>query len=100
MPTLVLKSRLIFPMKFQLSTPAASVAANLLADRIAFSHQLHFVEGAIYKMLFIHIPTLAADEATEVLWHFTDVGFLERQGLTYRVTKKLLDALASESKNS
>lgn len=87
-------------MKFQLSTPAASVAANLLAGRIASSHQLHFVEGAIYKMLFTHMPTLGADEATEVLWHFLDQGLLERQGLTYRVTKKLLDALDAGAENT
>ena len=84
-------------MKFKLSSPAASLAANLLASRIELSHQLQFVEGAIYKMLFLHMPNLGADEATEVLWHFVSEGFLERQGLTYRATKKLVDALEASN---
>lgn len=87
-------------MKLKLTTPAASVAANLLASRIASSHQLHFVEGAIYKMLFTHMPNLGADEATEVLWHFVSAGLLERQGLTYHATKKLIDALEGGAENT
>ena len=93
MPTLVLKSRLIFPMKFQLSTPAASLAANLLASRIAISHQVAFVEGAIYKLLFLHMPTLEADEATEVVWAYLEQGLFQRKGLTYHATDKLLALL-------
>lgn len=75
----------------------STIAASAFLRAALTSGQTAFVEGLVYKSFFSLVPDITVDEATDAMRFLLTRGFLEKDGLAYRLSERTIDLLRMES---